>query len=155
MAKVLLVDLCEEAISPDRPLGGYIYSNLGLAVISAVLKENGHSSSAVVLGTPFAIENERIIKQTLEKDIPDIVGISAMFNTFDYAASCAALIKKIYPTVKIIIGGPHVSLNPQIAFNGSFDAICIGEGEFPMVEYANAVDAKNEEPTIKNIWYTR
>jgi radical SAM superfamily enzyme YgiQ (UPF0313 family) len=145
--------LCWKTSSSERPLdGGFGAVNLGLSSIAAVLNARGHEAASLVLGTAYRRENRSILERKIKEFAPDIVGISALFKTFPYAVECAARIKAILPEVKLIIGGPYATLAPRNAFNTAFDAVCTGEGEYPMAEYADAVDAGAEARSIANLW---
>ncbi len=51
-----------------------------------------------------------------------------------------------------MVGGPHVSLNPDDILSDSFDALCIGEGEHSTLELVSQLE-NNIVPTgIPNLW---
>ena len=52
----------------------------------------------------------------------------------------------------LIAGGSHVSLNPGKAITDSFDAICIGEGEYPLLELADLLEQGLNPYKIQNLW---
>jgi radical SAM superfamily enzyme YgiQ (UPF0313 family) len=51
-----------------------------------------------------------------------------------------------------LIGGPHVSLNPEGVLEDGFDALCIGEGEYPAREIAEQIEKCKEPSGIANLW---
>ena len=157
MAKCLLVDFINlgQTKEANTPLEGFLYANLGLPYISAVLKKRGHETSALALGTRFTTENPGIIARKLSIFRPDIVAITCMFNSFHFACHYLREFRKYAPFAKYVIGGPHVTLNPEEASKKDFDIICVGEGEYPMAELAAAIDQGGEIPPIRNLWIKR
>lgn len=52
----------------------------------------------------------------------------------------------------IIVGGYDASFFPQIIEKTDIDALCIGEGEEALVEFANALESEKDYSNIKNLW---
>ncbi|HNT34331.1 MAG TPA: radical SAM protein [bacterium] len=71
---------------------------------------------------------------------PDFVGISATTLSIIHASQFAREIKKRIPTVRIVVGGYHVSALPEETLKEfqSFDAGVVGEGERTLVELLDA-----------------
>lgn len=107
----------------------------GIGLMSAVLKNNGHETSYFNIRSLEKIDEfERRIK--LFK--PDIIGFSCTATTFFLSDKFAQVAKKINKKIFCITGGVHVTLNPSDFLKTSFlDAVCIGEGEFSLLELAN------------------
>ncbi len=77
---------------------------------------------------------------------PDIVGISALFNTSykDLAAVSEAIKKGKGSALVVAGGGLPTNLHAQILEECPFiDAICYGEGEIPMADLLNSDDPKH------------
>lgn len=69
----------------------------------------------------------------IQKEKPDILGISVLTNEYGQAGDIAAKIAKtVYPGVKTIMGGVHVTTsNPEELLKNSFlDFLIMGEGEY-------------------------
>ena len=62
---------------------------------------------------------------------PDVVGISMLTALFDETKEITEHLKKEFPHIPIIAGGPHPSIEPLLTFeqNKYLDAICVGPGE--------------------------
>lgn len=71
------------------------------------------------------IEDENVCKLNLE-DKPDLVGISVNVDTSKRAYEISKYYRK--QGIKVILGGIHVSANPDEAL-ASADSVCIGEAE--------------------------
>lgn len=109
---------------------------LGISYISSLLKQHGHNTYAVlfVQGVPL----ERNLYD-IEQDT-DLVCLSiTSADCWLYIEPILSKIKQHCNKVKIIAGGPIVTLTPEdIIQNENLDAICIGEGEKAIVEYADS-----------------
>jgi anaerobic magnesium-protoporphyrin IX monomethyl ester cyclase len=117
----------------------------GVMSISSVLKEAGHECDIVV--------------QNLERDFigaivrckPDAIGISCTTGLHLWATETARRIK-MRMDVPIILGGPHATFYAETIRDESIDVLCIGEGEHPMLELAERIDAAHDITDIKNLW---
>jgi radical SAM superfamily enzyme YgiQ (UPF0313 family) len=120
---------------------------LGVMYISSMLKSKGHSCDIYV----EPLEREDIVKKAiLEK--PDIIAFSCLTSDYYWALNKSAVIRQHSKAI-IIFGGTHVTLNPDIVIsNPQLDIICQGEGEYPMIELANAIDKRQDYSKIKNLW---
>ena len=122
----------------------------GLASISAVLKASGHHTALIHV-------KGKITKQEffgmLEEKSPDILGFTATTNQFPLALNLARWAREILSATKMVLGGTHVTLDAEnVATMGVFDYLCIGEGEEPMAELCNALEAEADPRHIQNIW---
>ena len=119
---------------------------LGVMYISAVLKKNGHRCELTISN------NINKITKELDSIQPDIVAFPAMTGMHRWVLETAKNIKQKSKDVLIVIGGHHPTYFPQVIENDGVDVICRGEGEYPMLDLANAVDNKNEIRNIPNLW---
>ena len=104
---------------------------LGISYISSLLKQHGHNTYAVlfVQGVPLE-RNLYDIEQNTDLICLSITSTDCWF----YIKPVLTEIKKYFPKVKIIAGGPYVTLTPDdIIQDENIDAICIGEGEKAVV----------------------
>ncbi len=126
---------------------------LGISYISSALKSGGHQTQLAVLDRRYGKKNYKTIDSKFESFNPDIVCFTSVFSEFEFICSISDYIKIKYPKTLKVIGGVHVSINPKEKYLDIFNAICIGEGEYPMVELANKI--KNKEPytNIQNFWF--
>jgi len=109
--------------------------NEGLASLSAVLKEGGHSVSLYHL-TYMPEKNEFIDK--VKSYSPDIIGISIRTSAMIYSSQMVEWLDEVLPDIFVMAGMYHPSLAPEevIALRG-VDAICIGEGEYPCLDFVD------------------
>lgn len=82
---------------------------------------------------------------------PDILALGCVDATYFSGRSLIKTIrdKKIFT----IVGGPRVTADPDSIIEEDWvDAVCIGEGEYAMVELCNRMDMGSDISNIKNIW---
>ena len=120
----------------------------GLGSISAVLKQAGHSTTLLTLSDLDRAAIDRTVKQFQ----PDLVGISLTSSYFPLSKDLARTFAADYK-LPVILGGVHPTLRPEesIAADGVF-AICVGEGEYPMLELCEALQAGRDPTRIPNLW---
>jgi radical SAM superfamily enzyme YgiQ (UPF0313 family) len=53
------------------------------------------------------------------------------------------------------MGGTHATLNPDEVIKADFNALCIGEGEYPLTELCNQLEHNGTLQRIPNIWIKR
>jgi len=121
----------------------------GIMYISAVLKKHGHNCRVVI-----DTKTHKFIK-SLRSDTPHVVGFSLMTGMQQWALSVAKEIKKELPEIKVVFGGVHPTYFPEIIQEDAVDIICIGEGEYAMLDLMNAIDRKQDITNIKNLWVKR
>lgn len=91
---------------------------------------------------------------------PDIVGISALFNSsFRYMEQLAETVKKSGSAAIVVAGGglPSAASHKMLDSCPSIDAVCKGEGEIPLKVLMNASNASNVWTVLDNhaSWLTR
>jgi radical SAM superfamily enzyme YgiQ (UPF0313 family) len=121
-------------------------ARFGTMYISSVLKKHGHDCDV------FIKVNEPDIVQAVVDYKPDVIAFSTMTagnkHTLEWAKEFRGKIDAF-----IIMGGPHPTFFPEVLEHSDcLDAICIGEGEYPMLELCNALDKKKDITKIKNLW---
>src|SRR3989338_6084926 len=94
---------------------GAVLPPLGIAYIAAVLEKDKHTVK-IIDGPAMATILDYSFSE-LEKDIqefqPEVIGLSASTSQIEYAKKTIVIIKKIVPTVIIILGGPLISATPN------------------------------------------
>ncbi|MEK6888864.1 MAG: radical SAM protein [Nanoarchaeota archaeon] len=130
--KVALVSLLGNEALTNQRNGMTIFNdleNLGLHYIHAVCEREGHE---VKLFHPYQSKNldEELITGCIIDEKPDVVGFSALTNSFPRAVRMAEQIKSRKPDIKIVFGSDHIGAYPQdLVANRVIDIGVIGEGE--------------------------
>jgi anaerobic magnesium-protoporphyrin IX monomethyl ester cyclase len=124
----------------------------GLASISAVLKEGGHHVSLFHMNTPLG--KDRYIREIKGFDA-DIIGITAWTYVYPHVKELVRWTREATDAL-IVCGGYHATLAPEevIAAEG-IDALCIGEGEYPLLDLCNNLDSDSNIYGIESLWFRR
>lgn len=125
-----------------------IRTRQGIMVLSSVLKKNGHITDV------FATEEswEKLVSE-IETFDPQVLAFSTSTAMQKIAINFANHLKAQNKDYWIIMGGPHATFYTQVLEeNNCLDAICIGEGEYALLELANNIDRDKEIDSIKNLW---
>ena len=152
--KVLFVYSIDHALSPQRPLRAMDEIQMGVSYISAVLKQHGHETRLVVLSR-LRNDSARLLEQTIGAFQPRVICFTAVSTQYEFVAGLAGRVRHQHPDTYLLAGGAHVSLNPATVAQGLFDAVCIGEGEFPTLELVNSLQSCVTPTRIPNLWLTR
>ena len=140
---------------------------LGVEIISALLKQAGHSvelvfepdllTAAFVRALPgrlarYADSVERTARRVIAAQ-PDLVLFPSEINSFDWCSRVGARVKQTLPATWMLHGGFHVTSSAEhcIACDG-VDMLCLGEGDRAVPELVDALAAGGDHRTIPNIW---
>lgn len=87
---------------------------------------------------------------------PDFVGFKLWTGDgYSGSAQIAHAIKKTFPALPLIAGGPHVDIFRQLVIekNGAFDVLTYAEGEETIVKLAECLEVKRSLKGIPNLIY--
>jgi len=136
-------------VYPDLSLASRGKFYHGVAFLSAVLREAGHQTSLIHISKPL-VDEEFI--STVSSESPDLIAFSTTTNMFRTARRYARLVKKNFQ-LPIICGGIHPTIVPEEVINcPEIDMVCLGEGEFALLELCNKMNGNEEIYSIQNIW---
>ena len=130
---------------------------LGIAYLAAVLEKSRFDVKLI----DASIQNlrPRDIAQIVERENPQLVGISSVTISFYNAEETARAIREKNGNIYIVIGGPHVSTDPEGSIRKDlFDLGVVAEGEYTLLEIARELRDKgkiNHPEKIKGIVYKR
>jgi len=149
---VLFVQSLCDISSPAKPLLTQQQIQFGISYISSILKKHGHHTKLAILSRNSGKKNRSIINEFLKNFSPKLICFTAVATEYDFIADVAKFIKNNYPDIYLLIGGPHVSLNPQKVLLDNFDASCVGEGEKPTLELVSQLQKGAPPSDIRNLW---
>src|SRR3989338_2151874 len=125
---------------------------LGICYIAAVLEEN--SIDAGILDADILNLTFEQTLEDIEKKKPEILMISVLTATFDGSVDLARALKSKNPGIKIIVGGPHLAIDPEDTMkNDCFDVGVIGEAEYTTLELVQCLLKNEDFSRIKGIIY--
>lgn len=138
-------------IYPDVSARGGRF-HYGISQISAVLKIGGHQTS--LLQVTRQMSKKKLISEVKCRK-PDLVAFSSTTNQFPQVQSYASWIRQTI-NLPTICGGIHATLCPNEVISCSgIDVVCIGEGEYPALEFVNALERGEDFEHINNLWVKR
>ncbi|MFH1063143.1 MAG: radical SAM protein [Candidatus Omnitrophota bacterium] len=124
--------------------------NLGIGLLSSVLKNNGFNTSLIHISQPIG-KNDFI--KYLEKENADVYAFSTTTPMFSFVQEWAGWIKEHNQKKIIVVGGAHAILNPEEIFKTlAVDFVCTGEGEYSLLELCVALKQKQPVNNISGIW---
>ena len=140
-----------------RPDSG-IYTVLppiGLMALAAYFRENSKHETEIYDGREKCAVDEDIIRK-IREFVPDVLGLSVLTMERTEGHHTAKLIKKHFPDLPVVMGGPYVTSEAEDALqNAAIDYLVIGEGEIAGLNLFNALE-KGEDPAgIKGVVFKR
>ena len=122
---------------------------LGLMYVGTVIKKAGYQVK--IIGLPKRNKENYLLKE-IRTFSPEVIGISIVTPLFDIAQNMASFIKKQFPKMLIIAGGPHPTIMPYETLKEKNIDICVlGEAELTVVELLKAISKKEDLRKIKGI----
>jgi len=141
--------------SVEKP---FTYANeipFGISIIITVLELEGHEVELFVI-TPETDLDDTIGKFIKEQK-PKLFCYTAVTTQYWQVKRVSKFIRNISVDIFHILGGHHASLDSEeVIKDGSFDAICVGEGEKAIIELAENIENYSDYGQINpinNIWY--
>lgn len=137
-------------VYPDISKGAAGKFYHGVAYLSAYLKQSGYEVALIHLTEPPS--RGSFMKMVKDKGDFDLIAYSATTNMFPVVAEVAGWINDVM-CVPSVIGGIHATLAPdEVLATGLFDAVCIGEGEDPLLDLCRRLRKGSSYRDIKNLW---
>lgn len=150
---IFFVYSVQDVESFDKPLGSLEFIQFGISYISALLKKHGHQTKLAVVSRSYrASRNRGLLFTAVEHFKPGIICFTAVSSEYDYIKNIAQQIKARYPNIYLLIGGASVTLQPDHVLEDGFDALCIGEGEYPVLELVSCLEKGAVHANIPNLW---
>lgn len=131
-------------VKQDLELDLYAEQPLGIAYVMEHARREGHDV-ALFYGTPpleQVTDSNAVALSLLTKDVPRGLDIGKD-------------VKKMNPKIKTIVGGPHISGDPNLILEDSIDYGVIGEGEETFVELLERLERGLELSNVKGILYAK
>ena len=130
--------------------GAYSYQ-FGLGMLSAVLKQQGHATR---LHYMFDKYDPEALRADIAAWCPDVVAFSGVSPQYRYVKRT---IEHLAPIPAFTLyGGVHPTLDPGcLGEVRGLDAVCVGEGEFPLLELVEALRDGQPVDNIRNLHIKR
>lgn len=120
---------------------------LGILYLAGILEKNNIPVKVIDIGSEKQTINQTL--QIIKKEKPILIGISAMTPLLQGAVTIAKKIKKTNKNIKICLGGPHISADPDFINRIKyFDFGITGEGEYSFLEIYQKIINHQKIPKI-------
>ncbi len=131
--------------------GGALSYQFGIGMLSGMLKRYGHQTRLIHMFGAYDVEP---LRAAIAEYDPQIVAFSVVYPQYRYVRR---ILRDLAPWKAFTIaGGAHPTVAPRcIEENEHLRAICIGEGEYPIVELADALENGKSPDAIRNLWVRR
>lgn len=131
--------------------GGAKSYQFGIGMLSAMLKRHGHDTR---LHYMFGCYDPESLRRDIAACQPDVIAFSAVSPQYRYVRR---LFQGLQPFKAFtVFGGTHATLAPEcIKEMPGLDAVCVGEGEYPMLELVEALKQGRPPDGIRNLWVRR
>jgi radical SAM superfamily enzyme YgiQ (UPF0313 family) len=124
---------------------------LNLAYLGAIAENSGHNVR-IIDGEAERISIDDMVNKIVDFS-PDLIGISATTPFYHLAMNLATQIKKTNNNFPVVIGGPHVTVLKEKAFNDCFDFAFIGEADRSWPLFLDSYEKNGDVSNVKGILY--
>jgi len=129
--------------------------NLGLAYLAGSLRAN--NEGVLILDLNNHRYSDEKLRTIIEDFNPGVIGISVKTATANTSRSLFCKLKRIFPNIIYVAGGPHITLCGAefMAENKDVDFCVIGEGEITFNELVKRVGQKEQVSDLSNIHFRK
>lgn len=149
MAKILLINpsYFRTYGSTEGGLGNPIYPVMSLAAIGGAARKAGHE--VTILDMSYMRYSPALVCDTILREKPDVVGITATTPLANQMRDISFLIKKISKAIMAVAGGPHPTALPRETVRQSaLDVVVYGEGDATIVELLDGMSLPKVEGIV-------
>ncbi|MBF0146531.1 MAG: radical SAM protein [Magnetococcales bacterium] len=143
---ILLMTCRANSEAEDRELPGQM--PLGLGYIAACV-ERHTPHSVTILDIPHVDASLELIAERIEKQQVRIVGFTTYVSSYLFLAHTTRELKKRFPHLLIVAGGPLASTLPEILLEwGSVDVVVQGPGELAFLQIVQNLEHNIPNPSL-------
>jgi anaerobic magnesium-protoporphyrin IX monomethyl ester cyclase len=151
--KIMFIYSLEDVQSLLIPLWSWSTIQLGISYISSLLKSESYQTRLVVLGSNNRWpDNLKLLKTQIGDFDPQLICLTSVASQYPFIRKIATTLKNQWPDKYLIIGGAHATLNPADVIKDPCDAVCVGEGEYPILELCRQLETNTAPHGIANLW---
>jgi hypothetical protein len=90
---------------------------------------------------------------TIDQIKPDIIGFSGLTDDYPLGLALMRSVRLAFPSIPTVAGGIHATVAPMdVISEDCFDMVCIGEGEYVILDIAERIDQNRDFKGIQNLW---
>lgn len=117
----------------------------GIMTLSAVLKAHGYRSEVVPT-------DHGLIRRKLASGERAVVAFSTPSALATTYLGFNRTLKKACPDIVSVFGGAHPTYFPEMIEEDGVDGVCVGEGEYALLDLVRAIDEGRSPREIENWW---
>lgn len=124
---------------------------LGISILAAITRNLGYDTS-ILDALALRLSKEQTVKRILDMS-PDYLGITSTTMAVFNAAEIASMVKEQDRSIKVLLGGPHLTAAPLETMErfGGFDVGVFGEAEHTVVELLSHLDSGKSLGSVKGL----
>jgi radical SAM superfamily enzyme YgiQ (UPF0313 family) len=150
--RIACVYTVERGATTDKPLPYAMDIPFGMAIIATILQQAGHDVDLMVFSPRSQWADS--ITTFIARRRPRLFCLTAVSTQFAFQREIAKLVKRIDPSIFVILGGHHASLDPEETIRTpALDAICVGEGDHSVIELARRLADREPLTGIPHLWF--
>lgn len=121
---------------------------LGALYLASAAKKKGHEVYAVenVLGS---------IERKIGELKPDLLCMSVLTPSFPYLYKLLKEVKRRFPSIPSVVGGPHATYFPEIIKEEGIDYVYRGEGEAGFIKFLERFETRSPMDDVMNLTYLK
>lgn len=123
--------------------------SLGVSDLIGSLKASGHGGDIVIAGM------EGDFLAAIRRHNPDMIAISLMIGVHQNLLLLGRWIKRRYPTIPIIVGGPYMVVGPDIIDQPWVDFAGLGEADRLLPALCDAIEGRGAMESIGGLLFKR
>jgi len=124
---------------------------LNLSLLAAIAEKEGHEVR-IIDGEAEDMPLSKVVENTMAFK-PDLIGLTGATPFYHMAVELAQEIKKADNNIPIAIGGAHITILREEAFNKCFDYGFVGEADKSFPEFLKCYKSNKDISRIKGILY--
>lgn len=133
------------------------FQNQGVRLLSAMLHRDGFDADVLFMKSwanndvKLPGENElALFDRFIKESGADLVGFGFGSPYLNFVTELTQRVRKI-SDAKIIWGGVHPTISPEDCIDHA-DFVCVGEGEYPLLDLVRAISNNEDGSNILNLW---
>jgi len=129
--------------------------DIGLTYLATYINARTQHRASIIDFTFHAKDWQGHLTRQLARHRPDVVGVTCTALYLHYVKAIAGKIER-HGGIDIICGGYHATLAPDDVISiPEVRAVCIGDGEFTLSEYLDALQKKSPLEAVRGLWFKR
>ncbi len=143
-----------ERYSSDIGHSGGRQLPLGVYYLASAVRAAGHT--VAVIDAEANRMTVPVVGSAASDFCPDIIGISTTTAVFGRALETAREVKRRFPEVPVVFGGPHVTFSVEtVVCQPEVDFAVVGEGEMTLLDLVNALDQEKSTAAIPGLAFVK